>query len=273
MNYNKDMAIVIITCDAYMDVMKEYMRYFHMNWEDCPFELIVVTEDVAIDDERITCITAGKGTTWTQRAIIGIEKVDCPYIFMTMDDGFISKRVDTDKVLGILEFIKENGIKYYRNPKRVYKCKKNPVFEERPNVYKIRKDEVYGIDFGHNIWEKGKIRELLGDGSRSAWQIEEYLNDIALNSETGYYDDIVSDKENFLSIVETVSGGKWMPKEIKKLEELGVPVKLGEREILPKSDGHRRFLHGIAYKIVPQKQRKNVKKFFSFFGYKFVTKN
>ncbi len=273
MNMNQDMSIVIITCDAYIDVMQEYMRYFRMNWKDCPFELIVVTEDVDINDERARCITAGKGTEWTQRAIIGIEAASTPYVLMSMDDGFISEPVDTDDVLGIIQFLKDNHIKYYRNPKRKYDYKDNPVFDDNANVYKIKKNLVYGIDFGHNIWEKNTIRELLGDGSRSAWQIEEYLNEIALNSEPGYYDDYVSDKRNFLNIVETVSGGKWMPKEIKKLELLGIPANLGNRGILPWTDTFRRNLHAIAYKIVPQKHRKAVKKVFSKLGYKFVTKN
>lgn len=273
MDFNREMAIVIITCDAYADVMKEYLRYFKMNWPDCPFELIVVTETTGLDDDRAMFIKAGKETQWTQRAIIGIDSTNCPYIFMSMDDGFISDKVDTNEVLNILGFMKKHDIKYYRNPKRKYEHRNNPVFPDRQSAYKIRKNEVYGIDFGHNIWKKEKIRELLGDGSRNAWQIEEYLNEIALNSEHGYYDDIVSDRDNFLNIIETVSGGKWMPVEIKRLEALGHPVNLGNRGILPKSDTYRRKLHGFANRLVPAKHRKTVKKIVGKLGYKFVTKN
>ena len=273
MKYRQDMAIVIVSCDAYLDVMKEYMRYFKMNWPDCPYELIVVTETLNLKDDRVYCITAGNDIPWTKRAILGINSTNCPYILMSMDDGFLSEKVNTEEVVEIVDFIKNNSIKYYRNPKRKYKCKKNPVFASRNNVYKIRKNEIYGIDFGHNIWERNTILSLLGDGTKSAWQIEEYLNEIALNSEPGYYEDMVSDKNNFLHIIETVSGGKWMPTEINRLKNLGIPVNIGKRGVLPKSDSVRRKIHQIASSVVPPKQRKNVKRVLSKLGYKFVTKN
>lgn len=273
MKFNHDMAIVIVTCDSYIDVIHEYLRYFNMNWKDCPFELIIVGETIDVNDKQARCILTCKGMEWAKRAIVGIESTTCPYILLSMDDGYISKKVNNLNILDILSFMKTKSIKYYRNPKRTYEFKNNPTFPERENTYKIRKNEVYGIDFGHNIWERNTIRKLLGDGTKNAWQIEEYLNEVALNSNPGYYDDFVSDKTNFLHIIETVSGGKWMPTEIKKLEKLGIPVNLGNRDILPISDTIRRKIHHIACKIVPQRNRKAVKKFFTKLGYKFVTKN
>ena len=39
--YNQEMAIVIPACDKYLDIFAEYMRYFRMNWSDCPFEIVL----------------------------------------------------------------------------------------------------------------------------------------------------------------------------------------------------------------------------------------
>lgn len=273
MNYSNKMAIVVVTCDENTDVILEYLRYFDMNWSDCPYELIVATESASINNSKARVIQAGENARWTKRAILGINSTSCPYILLTMDDGFIAEKVDTNEVEEILSFIKEHKIKYYRNPKRVYNFKKNPVFSDRNDAYRIRKNQIYGVNFGHNIWDRDIILELLGDGSKSAWQIEEYFNELALDSEAGYYDDYVSDKNNFLHIVETVSHGKWMPKEIKKLEKLGIPVNKGSRGVLPMSDSIKRFCVDIAYHIVPSKYRKGIKKRLSKIGVKFVINN
>lgn len=273
MQYNKDLAILIPACDAYLDVFSEYMRYFRLNWPDCPFELILITETKEVHDERVTSITTSDKTEWAGRILAGAEATECQYLLTSIEDGFISERVNTDEVLSILEFMKRAGIQYYRNPKRDIKKVKNPICKEYPNAYKIRKNQIYGVNMGYVIWDRKKLIEVFGDGEKNAWQIEEHLNEIALNSDDGYYDEIVSDKHNFLHVIETVSGGKWMPTEIRRLEALGLPVNLGNRGVLPKADIYRRRLHWIANRIVMPEHRKKVKRLFSALGYRFVTKN
>ncbi len=60
--YNQEMAIIIPACDKYLDIFAEYMRYFRMNWPDCPFEIILVTETKYYEDKRVTSYTTTKDT-------------------------------------------------------------------------------------------------------------------------------------------------------------------------------------------------------------------
>lgn len=271
--YSEDLAIIIPPNDGYLDVFSEYMRYFKMNWPDCPFELILVTQEQYYEDNRVTCITTSADTQWSGRLLAGLAHTKCKYIFSSVEDGFISKRVDTDEVLRVLEFIKKHDIQYYRNPKKEVTNSKDPVFPDNSNIYKIRKNEIYGVNLGYVIWNREKLLEVFGDGKKNAWQIEEYFNEIALHSEYGYYEDMVSDKRNLLNIIETVAGGKWLRQELKMFDQLGIPVNKGNRTVQPITDVYRRRLHSLAYKVIPGRGRKKIKEFFSLLGYKFVTKN
>ncbi len=271
--YNQEMAIVIPACDKYLDIFAEYMRYFRMNWSDCPFEIILVTETKCYKDSRVTSYTTTENTAWTGRVLEGLKHTDCRYILTTIEDGFISEKVKNKDIFQILAFMRKHNIQYYRNPKFGHKRTKENSFQDFRHACKIKKNEVYSRSLGIDIWDRQALIELFGDGSKSAWDIEDYFLQYSLKAENGYFEDWVSDDRNFLHIIETVSGGKWMRSELKRFERLGIPVNTKDRAIMPITDYYRRRLHAIANRIVPKKFRKPVKTFFSKIGFKFASKN
>ena len=269
--YNNRMAIIIPACDAYLDIFAEYVRYFKKNWSDCPFELILVSETKHFDDERVTSLIAGNEVNWTGRVLLGVNHCDCPYIMTMMEDQFISATVNTDDILAAIDFMEKHHIQYYRNPKHGHKQTKNNKFEDYEYACKLEKSGTYSRTLGIDIWERNSLIELFGDGMKSAWDIEKRFLEYSKEGHKGYFDTWVSDKRNFLHIIETVSGGKWMVDAIKRFEELGDPVHLGTRQMHEMSDYRRRKLHSIMNRIVPTKLRKPVKKIATKFGFKFAT--
>lgn len=271
--YNQEMAIIIPACDKYLDIFAEYMRYFRMNWPDCPFEIILVTETKYYEDKRVTSYTTTKDTAWTGRVLEGLKHTNCKYILTTIEDGFISEKVKNKDIIQILTFMKKHNIQYYRNPKFGHKKTKDNSFSDFRHACKIKKNEVYSRSLGIDIWDREALIDLFGDGSKSAWDIEDYFLRDSLTAEKGYFEDWVSDDRNFLHIIETVSGGKWMRSELNRLKRLGIPVNTGNRAIMPITDYYRRRLHGVVNKIVPKKLRRPIKKFCTKIGFQFASKN
>lgn len=269
--YNDDLAIIIPACDAYLDIFTEYLRYFKKNWSDCPFELILVSEEEKYEDDRVTSITAGKEVNWTGRVLKGVEACNCPFILTMMEDQFISSKIDTSNFNDILDFMRRHKIKYYRNPKHPQKRTKENRFPDSDYACKLPKNGVYSRTLGIDIWEREALQELFGDGTSSAWDIEKGFLEYSKRGETGYFDDWVTDSRNFMNIIETVSGGKWMVGSIKQFEKLGDPVNMGTRAMHNKKDHYRRKLHGFMNAIVPSKMRKTVKRIAKKIGFNFAT--
>ena len=272
--YNQDMAIILPACDKYLDIVSEYMRYMRLNWNDCPFEIILVTETKNYNDSRVTSYTTSKTTEWTGRVLEGLKHTKCRYALVMIEDAFFSKKVDTNEIFQILDFMKRHKIKYYRNPKNSggYVSSKENSFSDNKHAFKIKRDAVYARSLGIDIWDREALIETFGDGSMSAWDVENFFLQSYLTEAPGYYQDWVSDDRNFLNVIETVAGGKWIREAIKEFEKLGTPVNLGDRKFNPVSDKYRRNIHRIANKVIPMKSRVGIKRALSKVGFKFATK-
>ena len=270
--YNQDMAIILPACDQYLDVVSEYMRYLRINWDDCPFEIILVTETEAFNDPRVSSYTTSKTTEWTGRVLEGLKHTNCRYALVMIEDAFFSQKVNNQDIYDILDFIKKHGVKYYRNPKKTHVKTAENAFDDFEYACKIKKDAIYARSLGIDIWDRNALLETFGDGTMSAWDVENYFLSSSMNETDGYYEDWVSDTRNFLHVIETVAGGKWIRSAIKNFEDLGTPVNLGERKLNPVSDEYRRRIHSIANRIVPKEKRVSVKRLLSKVGFKFATK-
>lgn len=273
MSYDNKLAIVIPAYDGNLDIFKEYLRYFKIFWEDCPFELILVTQDTRYTDERVTSLTTNKEALWTARVLKALEYTKCKYILTSIEDAFISKKINTDYIYMILDFMEKNHIKYYRNPKNGHKKTRKNSFNDFDNACKIRKDIVYSRSLGIDIWERDTLLQLFADGTKNAWQIEEYFLEQAYSEKKGYFDDWVSDKDNFLNVIETVNKGKWIPSAIKKFKKIGYPIDLGNRKVMPLSEVFKLNFRFWIGKVIPIKFRKKIKKILTKFGFKFAINN
>lgn len=271
MGYNKDMAIILAPHDSYLDVFTEYMKYFKANWSDCPFELILCTNTKKYDDDRVVSVTTSEQTQWTGRVKVGVNLTDCKYILVCMEDGFISKRVDNNYIFSILSQMRKNNIVYYRNPKDNEEHIIGPDAFGFEHAYRIDKTEIYGVNNGYVIWERNELLKVLEEGTKTAWQIEDDFNKLAMSQHKGFYDNYISDKTNFLHIIETVSHGQWIPQELKRLQKLGVKVNIGKRTIMPQTKTYLMALYRLGDRIIPRKNRVTIKKILKKIGFKFVT--
>lgn len=271
-DYNQEMAIILPACDKYLDIVSEYMRYLHLNWKDCPFEIILVTETRPFHDERVSSYTTSKETEWTGRVLEGLKHTSCKYVLVMIEDAFFSQKVSNQDIFDILDFMKRHHVKYYRNPKNYHAKTPENSFADFEYACKIKKDVIYARSLGIDIWDRDALVETFGDGTMSAWDVENYFLASSMAESAGYYEDWVSDTRNFLHVIETVAGGRWIRKAIKRFKELGTPVNLGSRKFNSITDEYRRRLYGVANKIIPRNKRGTVKKIFSKIGFKFATK-
>lgn len=269
---NSELSIIIPSNDSYVDILKEFLRYFFIFWEDCPFEIIVVTNTVKINDNRVKSITTPINTKWGQRVVHAFNSTKSNYGLIMLEDAFLSSPVNTNYVKDVISFLKINKAKYYLNPKSPkphLNFYKNRVFN-KPKP--IRKDIPYSVTNFTAIWEKSELLSLISNNDVTAWDIENsFLKISSTAGKNTYYDGYYEDEYNFLNVVETINRGFWT-RESRIFTEIGMPINYGNRRFAPFYFIFKKKIHLFFNFITPRFLRKYVKKFISFFGYKFTTK-
>lgn len=269
---NKQMSIVVVGCDAYSDIAEYYLQFLRKNWPDCPFRVLIATESHNFSDGEVANVLCGKESTWTGRAIQAIISTDSPYILLTVDDIFMSDKVDTNEFLNILRFMEEEKIKYYRIPVFRTTKKYEQTYPGNSNAEMIPTNKPYAVSIGTAIWDRTEILRILGDGSKSAWDLENDFSEMSLRGNGDYIEKYVSDKRFLLHSVHMVKAGKWIGKAAKIMEEKGYDIDYSKRGFIPKSLAFKYDMYAFGSKICPPFMRRGVKKFLSGLGFKFATK-
>lgn len=266
------MTILVVSCDKYKDISDMYFHYLRVNWPDCEFPLALATEESDCADSDVQVIHCGKGVLWTKEVLMALDQINSDIVLMTVDDLFISKKVDNDAVIAALDFMEDNQLNYYRIPKGPRTAKLEDLYPGQKYIAKIRRDKVYSVTIGSSMWRKEELKKILGDGTKTAWELEDQFSEAATSGKTGYYEGYATDVRPLLQCAHMVTAGKWIPKGIKDMEANGFHIDTSKRGTLSPREARRMSLYGFATKITPKGLRKPLKSFLSKFGMKFATK-
>lgn len=269
---DKRLTVLVVSCDKYKDIVEQYLYYLRLNWSDCQFPIAVAMEESDIDFENVRVIKCGKGVQWTKEVLIALDQIDSERVLLTVDDLFISQKVDNIAILYALDFMIKNDIGYYRIPKFQHRYSKKDLYPGEENIARIRKDKVYSVTIGSAMWKTSELKKFLGDGTKTAWELEEFFTKSAVNASSGYFDSYVTDTRPLLHCAHMVTAGKWIPSGLKDMKKQGYQIDTSTRETLSKKETVRMSAYAVATAIVPKKLRRPIKMFFSKFGFKFATK-
>lgn len=112
---------------------------------------------------------------------------------------------------------------------------------------------------------------MLSDGSLSAWDIENSINEQAAVAPSEDYKDVVAVSEYILPYIHGVYKGKWIRNAVEDLTRLGLYKDSG-RGVVPLSQQIKiDMTNWLQWKISP-KQRRLLKNILGKMGMKFATK-
>lgn len=271
MKIDDRMTIIVGSCDAYKDIVEYYLYFLKSNWKECRYRILIAMEEADVDSDIAETIKSGANSTWTERIINTIKYTNSPYILLSVDDLFISKPVMQDDINEVVDFIEKAKIKYYRIPTFKTSKRKKTTYSGNDNAELIDNDSPYNISIGSAIWNRNELLGILGDGTMSAWDLENYFLEQASKSCPGYKDKYVSDKRFLLNSVHMIKAGKWIPNAANLIKKLGYEVDFQKRGYVPLKNVAKSYILGIGSRICPKSMRRLVKNVLRKFGMKFAT--
>ncbi len=223
----QNVAIVVMSCDLYKDLWKDFFKLKEKNWSDCPYNTYLVTNSKRVNDKYAKTITCGDELNWTGRLEKCLSLIPEKYIILMLEDYYISDVVSTTKVKHIVEFIEKKDVAYYKLETRGTQF---PLVYDNsiPFLKIITPDIRYGVSLITSVWRKDFLLEVLDHNDYTAWEFEIHRNES--DDITKFTHELcLCDERNILNIVHVVQRSKYIPSAIRALKKKGVNIDVSQR--------------------------------------------
>ena len=174
------LTCLIFSCDKFSDLWDGNIKLFNENWPNRTFETYIVTDkDTDRQIPGISIIAAGEHAEWSDRLKYALQFVKTDYVFVTLDDYFLIKPVDNERMEANLELMVEGGYDYFRfypHPKRATKNE----LPGHKGIYHVDTSCNYSVNLYSCYWKKEFLEYTVLD-PKNAWMFELSLSQCAVN--------------------------------------------------------------------------------------------
>lgn len=215
------MKIVVLSCDKNDDLFEPFYHCIEKYYKNHP-EIIYITETIQNPYYK----TINKNyplEQWTKRIREALKEIDDDQILLIMDDCFIRKQVDIDRINYLSTQLKGNIAMF--EFEKTYDI--NDTETDVIGMKKRQHGADYEVSLNCGLWNKNKLIKILS-GDYTPWQIEingnNYGYDFYINS-----GDYIIDWGYITWLPTGVFRGKWCKNVIPFFEKEGIIIDYNRR--------------------------------------------
>ena len=215
------MKIVVLSCDKNDDLFEPFYHCIEKYYKNHP-EIIYITETIQNPYYK----TINKNyplEQWTKRIREALKEIDDDQILLIMDDCFIRKQVDIDRINYLSTQLKGNIAMF--EFEKTYDI--NDTETDVIGMKKRQHGADYEVSLNCGLWNKNKLIKILS-GDYTPWQIEingnNYGYDFYINS-----GDYIIDWGYITWLPTGVFRGKWCKNVIPFFEKEGIIIDFNRR--------------------------------------------
>ncbi len=249
-----DCTLLISSCDRYADLWIPYFTLLRRRWSDCPFPVVLITEDQFPAIQGVRALGLGSGLDWSSLMIRALDAIDSPYVLLTLEDFFLRKEVDSARILALFEEVQRKQLRMLRLIPRPGPTTVIPGVSE---YGAIASTALYRVSTQASFWHVETLRQLLVIGE-TAWEFE-----VNGTKRSGEYDGFAAVWLDALPYWHhVVERGKWFPWDAWQFSRLDIGVNLSARSVMSMGETVRYAIHKTTGRYVarmPKKLRRALK--------------
>jgi len=221
-------TVLVSSCDAYSDLWPPFFNLFKKNWPDCPYKILLITEEIESGIDQIYSLKLGKDMDWSSLLMKALDKIETEYVLFFLEDFFLRKRVDNELISRLLIDMQDNSFNMLR---LVSRPKPDVRLEFFNNLGSIEVNSPYRVSTQAAIWKVDVLRKLIKKGE-SAWdfEIQGSKRSHQFNKFIGVYSDNLPYRHH------VIERGKWFPWEAKYFKRMEIGCDFTKREIMSLSE-------------------------------------
>lgn len=228
-------AIMITSCDAYMDCWKPMIFSLDKYWPDCEWPRYIVTnykEDNSLFNTGFVKVGDDK-RSWCNLARMGMEAIDAEYILFFQEDYWLGRKVDNEAIKAHVKYMDDNHVDYLKIQDDI---RRDDLRIGNSDYCMNPIDMRYAFNTAIAFWRKTAILQLLPE-DWNGWQFERQItpyvkeHNIQINSQTLYSTQYVAKG------IKTIQGdaivrGVWTPSAVEFMKQYGFEDVLTKREVM-----------------------------------------
>ena len=160
-----NISIHILSCEAFSDMWENDLYLYNKYWKDHPvINIISDSNSQKLFEKDVMCIKGEMST----RLLKSLDCVSTKYVFLTFDDYYPCKEINTSKINKLIEEMENKNIDYCRlfdKPRM-----KGPKNKEL-GYYNLPLKEIYEVNFYPSIWKVDTLRKVLKE-NETIWKAE-----------------------------------------------------------------------------------------------------
>ncbi len=174
MTTNKNLTILVNSCDKNIDLLPIFFYMFKKKWENVPYEIVLNTEkkEFYYDGIKIInyCVNKEKDYTWSERLFLNLQKIKTDYVLIMLEDFYFENVIDNDEVESLIERIsqiKNFGCLYLMDLLTNFPC----YYDKKSELFKIHKYFSFKANLTCAIWNRKYLMSLISK-KEDPWQFE-----------------------------------------------------------------------------------------------------
>ena len=226
---SSDTAFIVVSCDKYSDLWGPFFKCFAKYWPDCPFDKYLVSNHQDFAEEGLDVLKIGEDMSYSDNLRLALSKIDHEWVILWLDDVFVSRQVNTNRLLHILDYAKHIGAGYLKLAADMPMAYVGDLGEE---IGPLPKGIKYRSAIGVTFYRKTTLLNLLTPNS-NAWELDR--SDIADTLDEPFYALTPrASKHPPIGYVHLLVKGRWLPEALPFLrkEEFTDLIKLRETQTL-----------------------------------------
>lgn len=171
---NNNLTILVNSRDKYEDAWDPFFRILNIQWQTCPYPIVLVTEEknYRCPYMPVTTIQGGQ-SPWGSCILKALEKIESEYVIYILEDEFLKSPVNEKCVMKMLKYMSENsnvGVIFLRHSEKQNIEIDEPYFD-RDRIVKNGM-RIVGLSA---LYRKSYFAKLLRK-HESPWEYEKYAS-------------------------------------------------------------------------------------------------
>ena len=110
---NKNIAIVVSSCDFFQDCWEPFIYSIQKYWPDCPWPVYIISNEKEIKTPMgISFIKVGKDRLFASNLRTALHKIDADYIIYLQEDYWLNQRVDNNAIVEHINYRVQKQLDY-----------------------------------------------------------------------------------------------------------------------------------------------------------------
>ena len=250
---NKDVNILVSSCDEYSDLWSPFFALFERYWSDCPYPIYLSTVSTPFSSSIVHQVLVGSRIGWGDGLIkaLSIIQQSSPskYTILLLDDYLLNKRVDSARIQACIHALEALDGHYLR---LVPKPAPDIPVPQYTFLGKISKNSPYRLSLQASLWKTETLISLLRP-TDTPWDME-----LIGSERSKQYDGFYCTNRSIVSYLNGVDRGRWVPESREFLTNQGIIVNTSIRPIYTDDEfflDSKSHFKKILRKILPLQQR------------------